>query len=208
MSLKERIGCYIAHRREGGLRRAQFELRKAEERAHILEGYIIALDNIDEVIKIIRGSQTDLEAKEKLIERFGLTETQTDAILEMRLRRLTGLERHKIEAELVELKERIAYYQKVLGDVGLVLGIIKDELGELRTKFADKRRTDISLAAKDLDVEDLIAEEDMVVTITKAGYVKRLPVGTYRQQKRGVGPALVGELGPQLTQLVLDDPEH
>ena len=137
------------------------------------------------------GPRPTHEAKARLIERFGLSEIQTDAILEMRLRRLTGLERHKIEDELAELREKIEWYQKVLGDMNLVLQIIKDELGELREKFANKRRTEISAAAKDLDVEDLIAEEDMVVTITKAGYVKRLPVATYRQQKRG-GKGLQG----------------
>lgn len=185
LSLKEVLHYYIEHQKDVITRRTQYELRKAKERAHILEGLVIALDNIDEVIKIIRGSQTDQEAKTSLMERFGLSEAQTDAILEMRLRRLTGLEREKITDELAELKEKIAWYEKVLGDVQLVLNIIKDELKEVREKFGDKRRTDISAQAKDLDVEDLIAEEDMVVTITKAGYVKRLPVATYRQQKRG-----------------------
>jgi len=185
LSLKEVLYHYVEHQKDVITRRTKYELRKAKERAHILEGLVIALDNIDEVIKIIRGSQTDQEAKERLIERFGLTEVQTDAILEMRLRRLTGLERGKIIEELTALKEKIEWYEKVLGDVQLVLGIIKEELQEVREKFGDKRRTEITGAAKDLDVEDLIAEEDMVVTITKAGYVKRLPVATYRQQKRG-----------------------
>ncbi len=185
LGLKEMLYYYVEHQKDVIIRRTKYELRKAEERAHILEGYVIALDNIDEVIKIIRGSQTDQEAKTKLIERFGLSEIQTDAILEMRLRRLVGLERAKIMEELEELRKRIAWYKQVLADVNLVLGIIKDELIELRDKFSNKRRTEISNAAKDLDVEDLIAEEDMVVTITKAGYVKRLPVATYRQQKRG-----------------------
>jgi len=185
LTLPEVLNHYIEHQKDVITRRTRYELRKAEERAHILEGYVIALDNIDEVIQIIKSSQDDSEAKARLIERFGLSEAQTDAILEMRLRRLTGLERHKIEDELAELKEKIAWYNKVLGDVGLVLQIIKDELVELREKFADPRRTEITGVARDLDVEDLIAEEDMVVTITKAGYVKRLPVATYRQQKRG-----------------------
>ncbi len=176
---------YIDFQKEVITRRTAFELRKAEERAHILEGYVIALDNIDEVIQIIKSSEDDTEARTRLIERFGLSEAQTDAILEMRLRRLTGLERHKIEDELAELRERIAYLKKVLGDESMVFGIIKEELAEIRAKHADKRRTTISGAAADLDVEDLIAEEDMVVTITRAGYVKRLPVATYRQQKRG-----------------------
>jgi DNA gyrase subunit A len=191
LTLKEMLHFYIEHQKDVITRRTQYELRKAQERAHILEGYVIALDNIDEVIKIIRASNDDAEAKARLIERFGLSEIQTDAILEMRLRRLTGLERHKIEEELTELREKIAWYQKVLADVGLVLQIIKDELAEVRQKFANKRRTAITNATKDLDVEDLIAEEDMVVTITKTGYVKRLPVATYRQQKRG-GKGLQG----------------
>jgi DNA gyrase subunit A len=191
LNLKEMLHYYVEHQKEVITRRTQYELRKAEERAHILEGYVIALDNIDEVIRIIRASADDAEAKASLIERFKLTEIQTDAILEMRLRRLTGLERHKIEEELAELRDKIAWYKKVLGDVNLVLQIIKDELAELRQKFSDKRRTQITNAAKDLDVEDLIAEEDMVVTITKTGYVKRLPVATYRQQKRG-GKGLQG----------------
>jgi DNA gyrase subunit A len=191
LNLKEMLHYYIEHQKDVITRRTQYELRKAEERAHILEGLVIALDNIDEVIRIIRASNDDQEAKTRLIERFGLSVIQTDAILEMRLRRLTGLERHKIEEELAELREKIDWYRKVLGDVNLVLQIIKDELGEVRAKFADKRRTQITSAAKDLDVEDLIAEEDMVVTITKAGYIKRLPVATYRQQKRG-GKGLQG----------------
>jgi DNA gyrase subunit A len=191
LNLKEMLHYYIEHQKEVITRRTRYELRKAEERAHILEGYVIALDNIDEVIKIIRASETDTEAKASLMERFGLSEAQTDAILEMRLRRLTGLERHKIEEELEELRKKIDWYRRVLGDVGLVLAIIKEEISELRDKFANKRLTEITNAAKDLDVEDLIAEEDMVVTITKAGYVKRLPVATYRQQKRG-GKGLQG----------------
>lgn len=191
LNLKEMLHYYIEHQKDVITRRTRYELRKAQERAHILDGLIIALDNIDEVISIIRASNDDVEAKTRLIERFGLSEIQTDAILEMRLRRLTGLERHKIDAELAELRDKIAWYQKVLADMGLVLQIIKDELAEVRTKFADKRRTQITNAAKDLDVEDLIAEEDMVVTITKAGYIKRLPVATYRQQKRG-GKGLQG----------------
>ena len=191
LNVKEMLHYYIEHQKDVITRRTRYELRKAEERAHILDGLVIALDNIDEVIKIIRASNDDQEAKARLIERFGLSVIQTDAILEMRLRRLTGLERHKIQEELAELREKIAWYQKVLADVGLVLQIIKDEMAEVREKFADKRRTQITNAAKDLDVEDLIAEEDMVVTITKAGYIKRLPVATYRQQKRG-GKGLQG----------------
>jgi len=185
LSLKQMLSYYVEHQKDVIVRRTQYDLRKAEDRAHILEGYVIALDDIDEVIKIIRGSADDADAKKRLIERFGLSEIQTDAILEMRLRRLTGLERHKIEEELAALVGKIAWHKRVLGDMSLVLQIVKDELTEIRDKYGDKRRTQITAAAHDLDVEDLIAEEDMVVTITKAGYVKRLPVATYRQQKRG-----------------------
>jgi len=185
LPLKDILFYYVEHQKDVIIRRTRYELRKAEERAHILEGYVIALDNIDEVIKIIRGSQDDSEAKSRLMERFALSEAQTDAILEMRLRRLTGLERSKIEEELTELRGKIAWYKRVLDDMSLVRQIIKDEMLEIRDKYSNKRRTEISGTARDLDVEDLIAEEDMVVTITKAGYVKRLPVATYRQQKRG-----------------------
>ena len=185
LSLKEMLFYYIEHQKEVIERRTRFELNKAEERAHILDGYIIALDNIDEVIHIIRSSQTDKEAGARLTERFGLSKKQTDAILEMRLRRLTGLEREKIEQELADLREKIAYYKRVLEDEGLLKQIIKDELQEIKKKFGTPRKTQLSGDAKDIDVEDLIAEENVVVTMTKAGYVKRLPVTTYRQQKRG-----------------------
>jgi len=185
LSLKEMLFYYIEHQKEVIERRTRFELKKAEERAHILDGYIIALDNIDEVIHIIRSSQTDKEAGARLTERFGLSKKQTDAILEMRLRRLTGLEREKIEQELADLREKIAYYKRVLEDEGLLKQIIKDELQEIKKKFGTSRKTQLSGDAKDIDVEDLIAEENVVVTMTKAGYVKRLPVTTYRQQKRG-----------------------
>lgn len=185
LSLKEVLHYYIQHQEEIIVRRTQYDLNKAEERAHILEGYLVALDNIDEVISIIRSSETDTEASERLMDRFKLTKKQTDAILEMKLRRLTGLERNKIEDELKELRERIAYYKKVLGDNALVRQIIKEELNEIKNKFSTPRRTAITEAARDLEVEDLIAEEEVVVTVTKAGYVKRLPVTTYRQQKRG-----------------------
>ena len=185
LSLKEILHYYIEHQKDVIVRRTRYELAKAEERAHILEGYIIALDNIDEVIQIIRSSQTDKEAGARLTERFGLTKKQTDAILEMRLRRLTGLERSKIEEELKELREKIAYYKRVLSDESLVREIIKEELLEIKRKFGTPRKTQISGEAKDIEVEDLIADEAMVVTMTKAGYIKRLPVSTYRQQKRG-----------------------
>ena len=185
LGLKDMLYNYIDHQIDVIQRRTRYELRKAEERAHILEGLVIALDNIDEVISIIRSSRDDAEARARLIERFGLSEVQANHILEMRLRRLTGLEREKIETELAELREKIAYYKRVLGDENLVKEIIRDEMLEIKRRYADKRRTEIADEARDLDIEDLIADEEMVVTITRSGYIKRLPVATYRQQKRG-----------------------
>ena len=185
LGLKDMLYNYIDHQIDVIQRRTRYELRKAEERAHILEGLVIALDNIDEVISIIRSSRDDAEARSKLIERFGLSEVQANHILEMRLRRLTGLEREKIETELAELREKIAYYKRVLDDENLVKEIIRDEMLEIKRRYADKRRTEIADETRDLDIEDLIADEDMVVTITRSGYIKRLPVATYRQQKRG-----------------------
>lgn len=185
LSLKEILHYYILHQEEVVERRTRYDLAKAEARAHILEGFVIALDNIDEVIQIIRSSNTDREAKDVLMERFKLSEKQSEAILEMKLRRLTGLEREKIEAELKELREKIDYYKRLLSDKDLVKQVIKEELTEIKEKFSSARITKITGEAKDLDVEDLIAEEEVAITVTKAGYVKRLPVATYRQQKRG-----------------------
>ena len=185
LSLKEVLHYYIKHQEEVIERRTRYELAKAEERAHILEGLIVALDNIDEVITIIRSSETDKEASDRLVQRFGLSEKQTDAILQMRLRRLVGLERQKIQDELDELKERIAYFKRVLEDRTLLRSIIKEEMLEIKKRFATPRRTKIGKEATEINVEDLIADENMVVTVTKAGYVKRLPVATYRSQKRG-----------------------
>ena len=185
LSLKEILHYYILHQEEVVERRTRYDLAKAEARAHILEGFVIALDNIDEVIQIIRSSNTDREAKDVLMERFKLSEKQSEAILEMKLRRLTGLEREKIEAELKELRDKIDYYKRLLSDKDLVKQVIKEELTEIKEKFSSARITKIADEAKDLDVEDLIAEEEVAITVTKAGYVKRLPVATYRQQKRG-----------------------
>lgn len=185
LSLREILQCYIKHQIEVVTRRTIFDKNRAEERAHILEGYIIALDNIDEVIKIIRGSETDKIAKEELMSRFKLSEKQADAILEMKLRRLTGLERNKIEEELAALKERIAYLQSLLDDETKLRGVIKEELLEIKQKYGNARKTIIGDASREIDVMDLIADEDMVVTLTNAGYVKRVPATTYRQQKRG-----------------------
>ena len=185
LSLTEMLRHYIDHQVDVVTRRTRFDLKKAQARAHILEGYLLALDHIDEVIHIIRSSQTDAEASQRLIERFGFTPEQTNAILEMKLRRLTGLERDKIEEELAGLRRAIAYYEDLLAHEEKILGVIKDEMREISKKYAGKRRTEIAAAERDLDVEDLIADEDMVVTITHTGYVKRIPVAAYRSQKRG-----------------------
>ncbi|MBS6416715.1 MAG: DNA gyrase subunit A, partial [Collinsella intestinalis] len=185
LSLREMLQHYIDHQVDVVTRRTRFDLKKAQARAHILEGYLKALDHIDEVISIIRSSQTDAEASSRLIERFGFSPEQTTAILEMKLRRLTGLERDKIEEELEGLRRAIAYYEDLLAHEEKILGVIKEEMREIARKFGDKRRTQITGAEKDLNVEDLIADEDMVVTITHTGYVKRIPVESYRAQKRG-----------------------
>ena len=185
LSLKEVLHYYIKHQENVVTRRTKYDLARAEARAHILEGYIIALDNIDEVISVIRSSRDDAEAARRLQERFGLDKKQTDAILEMKLRRLTGLSREEIEKELAELRAAIEYFRSILKDKNLLHKVIKDELQDVKKRFGTPRRTKIMDEAKEIDVEDLIAEENMVVTITQAGYVKRLPVSTYRQQKRG-----------------------
>jgi DNA gyrase subunit A len=183
LNLKEVLNHYLDHQREVVVRRTRFELLKAEERAHVLEGYRIALDNIDEVIATIRASYDN--PRERLIERFGFTERQAVAILDMQLRRLSGLEREKIDAEYDELLKTIARLKAILGDMRLVYEIIKDELIEIKDKFADPRRTKIGLSVGNLEDVDLVAEEDIVVTLTHQGYIKRLPVDTYRTQRRG-----------------------
>jgi len=185
LSLRQMIRHYIDHQAEVIRRRTQYDLNKAEARSHILEGLMIALDNIDEVVALIRASRTGQEARQGLMERFGLTERQAQAILDMRLQRLTGLERDKIEAEFAELQKMIAYYRAVLADEAMLMGIIKDEILEIRNKYADGRRTEISALEGEIDMLDLIEEEDMVVTMTHYGYVKRLPKTTYRAQRRG-----------------------
>ncbi|MGI6590750.1 MAG: DNA gyrase subunit A [Eggerthellaceae bacterium] len=185
LSLKEILQYYIQHQEDVIVRRTQFELRKAEERAHILEGLVIAVDNIDEVVEIIRSSATDQEANDRLRERFKLSERQAEAILDMRLRRLTALQREKLVDELKELHDQIAEYKRILSDESLVKDIIKKEMAEIGEKYKTPRRTRIAAAAKEIDVEDLIADEEVAVTITRAGYIKRMPISTYRQQKRG-----------------------
>src|SRR5690554_146323 len=186
LSLREVLHYYLKHQSEIVTRRTRYDLQKAEDRAHILEGFRIALDHIDEVIKTIRGSHTDVIAKERLISNFGLSEKQAQAILDMRLRRLTGLERDKIEEEYDQLLKTIAYYKELLSDHHKIMAVVKKELLEIKEKFSDERRTKITLEDNtDLAVEDLIADEDIVVTMTHYGYIKRLPVTTYKNQKRG-----------------------
>jgi len=186
LGLKDIIAKYIEHQKEVIIRRTKFDLEKAENRVHILEGYKIAQDNIDEVIAIIKAAESDVEAKEKLMARFGLTEIQTDAILELKLRRLTGLEREKIEAELAELLKLIAEYKEILADMNKVLEIIKQEMIEIKDKYADERRTSIDMTAIDyIDDESLIPVEDLVVTLTNKGYIKRVESDTYKSQNRG-----------------------
>ena len=183
LSLREIIDEYLAHQEEVVIRRTRYDLKKAQERAHLLEGLLIAQDNIDEVIRIIRSAYDD--AKERLMERFGLSEIQAQAILDMQLKRLQGLEKDKLLAEYHELEEKIAYYQKVLGDMELVKGIVRDELTAIRDRYGDARRTEIVDVEDEIDDEDLIEEEDCCYTLSEGGYIKRLPVDTYRSQKRG-----------------------
>lgn len=185
LTLKEMIRHYVDHRHEVVTRRTQYELEEAEKRAHILEGLLIALDNLDEVIALIRASRTAEIAREGLISTFSLSEIQAKAILDMRLQRLTGLEREKIQEQYAVLKEKIDYYRSVLADEGLRMGIIKDELGEMKDKYGDERRTDITFAAGEIRIEDLIANEDVVLTISNQGYIKRTVASEYQAQARG-----------------------
>ena len=189
LNLREIISEYLKHQKDVVTRRTIFDKKKAEARAHILEGYLIALDNIDEIIKIIRSSYND--AKEKLMARFNLSDIQARAILDMQLRRLQGLEKEKIENEYQELLKKIAYYAELLADEHKLMGVIKDELMEIKDKWGDKRKTKIKADAKEIDEEDLIEEEDVCITLTHLGYVKRVPVDTYRAQRRG-GKGITG----------------
>ena len=191
MGVKEMLFHFLRYRREVVLRRSRFELKKAENRAHILEGYRIALDNIEEVIALIRGSKTPEEARGGLMRNFSLTQPQAQAILEMRLQRLTGLERDKIEAEYEELQKTIAHLREVLVYGKLQTSIIKKELLEVREKFADERRTEIVDETNEISLEDMIVEEDMAVTISNSGYIKRNAITLYRSQRRG-GKGVVG----------------
>ena len=185
MNLLEMLTHYLKHQEDVVTRRTKYDLNKAEERAHILQGLLIALDNIDEVIAIIRGSANVAEAKEKLIERFGLSEAQSAAIVEMRLRALTGLEREKLETEYAELQKKIAEYKAILADEKLLLGVIKSEILQISDKFGDERRTQIGLDDSDLTNEDLIPKENTVIAMTSLGYIKRMTVDNFKAQNRG-----------------------
>lgn len=185
LNLRDTLYYYLEHQKVVIRRRTQFDLNKAEARAHILEGLRIALDHIDEVIALIRASKNDEEARNGLMTKFGLSTEQAQAILDMRLRRLTGLERDKIESEYNELQKLIAYLKEILADEAKLMGVIRDEITEIKERFGDDRRSQIIAAEGEIDVEDLIAQEDVVVTITHAGYVKRLPAATYKSQRRG-----------------------
>lgn len=191
LNIREMLYYYLQHQIEVIRRRTEYDLKKAEARAHILEGLRIALDHLDEVIALIRASQTADIARDGLIERFELTYEQAQAILDMRLQRLTGLERDKIEAEYAELMKKIAEYKAILADEQLVLNIISEELNEIKERFGDERRTEITVSDEEILDEDLIPREDVIISITHTGYIKRLPVTTYRSQKRG-GKGVVG----------------
>ena len=191
LSLHQMLYHYLEHQKDVIVRRTRYDLDKAEARAHILEGLLIALDNIDEIVRIIRNSPNTTEAKTQLMERFALTDKQAQAILDMRLARLTGLERERLQEEYAELEKTIAYLRAVLADEKMVLGIIREEILAIKAKYADERRTQISLMDGEIDPEDLIQEDSVVVTLTHFGYVKRIPRATYRSQNRG-GKGIMG----------------
>ena len=181
--VRQIIDEYLAHQMDVLTRRTQYDLRKAKERAHLLEGLLIAQDNIDEVIRIIRSAYDD--AKQRLMERFGLDDVQAQAILDMRLKALQGLDREKLQAEFDELMERIRYYEELLADPEKLKGVLREEMIAIRDKFGDKRKTEIQDIEDEIDIEDLIEEEDCVFTLSNQGYIKRMPVDTYRTQGRG-----------------------
>lgn len=185
LNLKEILEHYLVHQKEIVTRRTEYDLRKAQDRAHILEGLRIALDHIDAIIKLIRGSKTGAEAKAALIEEYELSEKQSQAILDMRLQRLTGLERDKIENEYTGLIETISGYKELLADAHLIMNIVKEEMLEIKAKYSDERRTNITHSVNDINIEDMIEEENVVVTLTHFGYIKRMKEDTYRLQRRG-----------------------
>jgi len=185
MNLKDLMLCFIRHRFEVITRRTRFDLKKAEERAHILEGLKIALDNLDAVVRIIRQARSRDEAKEKLRERFGLSEVQADAILDMRLYQLTGLEREKLDEEYLQLIKTISYLKDLLGNESKIYAVMKDELLDLKNRYGDRRRTDIAPVEGEINIEDLVADRGCIITISHAGYIKRVPIETYKAQRRG-----------------------
>ena len=185
LNLKDMIHHFVDHRHDVVVRRTKYDLGQAEKRAHVLEGLLIAIDNLDAVIKLIRASKTVDDAKDGLVKNFKLSEPQAKAILELRLQKLTGLERDKIKSEFAELMEKIAYFKRILGEEDLRMSIIKEELLEIREKYGDERRSEIEYAGGDMRIEDMIADEDVVITISHLGYVKRTPLTEYRTQARG-----------------------
>ena len=185
LNLKQLIEAFIDHRHEVVVRRTQFELREAEKKAHILEGLIIACDHIDEVIQIIRSSKSPDEARERLIERFGLTDAQSRAIVDMRLRQLTGLEQDKLREEYKALMELIAYYNRTLSDESVCMQVVNDELVEIKEKYGDDRKTEIIYASEEFNAEDFYADDEMIITISHLGYIKRTPLSEFRAQNRG-----------------------
>ena len=184
LNLKDMIEQFVEHRHEVVIRRTKFDLNKAEERAHILEGLIVASDNIDEVIAIIRSSSNPKEAMERLITRFQLSEVQSRAIVEMRLRQLTGLEQDKLRTEYEEIKKKIEYFKEILNNDDLCMQVIKDELIEIRDKYGDERRSEIIYASEELNPEDFYADDEMIITISHMGYIKRTPLSEFRTQNR------------------------
>jgi DNA gyrase subunit A len=201
LNLKEILTYFIVHRKDIVTRRTRYELKKAEARAHILEGLKVALDNLDDVVALIRQSRSPAEAKERLIDQYSLTAIQAQAILDMRLQRLTGLEREKIVEEYKNLLKDIARFKEILANERLVLNIIKDELGEIRKEYGDHRYTEIVEKTKEITIEDMIVEEDMVVTISKRGYIKRNPITLYRNQRRGgKGKTAMGTKGDDFVE--------
>jgi len=185
LNLRQALDLYVEHRRDIVIRRTKYDLKKAQDRAHILEGFKIALANIDKIVALIKKSKSPDDAREQLMDKFDLTLCQTQAILEMQLQRLTGLERDKIEAEYLDLIKKIEFYKSLLASEKKILQVIKDEILAIKKKYGDERRTQIAAEVTELNIEDFIAEEDVVITISHTGYIKRLPVSTYRKQKRG-----------------------
>ena len=185
LNLKDLIKHFVEHRHDVIVRRTRFDLKKAQDRMHIVQGLLIAQDNIDEVVHIIRSSKNIDEAKSTLMERFGLSDIQAAAIVDMRLRALTGLERDKLEAERNELERQIAYFNDVLGSVDMQMQIVKDELTEMKRTYGDERRTEIIYSSEEFNPEDFYADDDMVITISHLGYIKRTPLAEYRTQNRG-----------------------